>query len=89
MMVFDEWQNGILIAFIVIGIARENNLHHVLHALFQHLLEGWMPNAIIVDDAQAKFFFFRYVDLLIEHVFMMAMQFVCPLEPAFKMFLVA
>jgi hypothetical protein len=69
MMVFDEWQNGILISFIVIGIARENNLHHVLHALSQHLLEGWMPNAIIVDNAQAKIFFFRYVDLLIEHVF--------------------
>jgi hypothetical protein len=28
-MVFDEWQNGILVAFIAIGKSRENDLHPI------------------------------------------------------------
>jgi hypothetical protein len=37
-MVFDEWQNGILVAFIVIGKSRENDLHPILQALSKYLL---------------------------------------------------
>jgi hypothetical protein len=34
-MVFNEWQNGIPIAFIVIGKIQEFDLDHVLKALSQ------------------------------------------------------
>jgi len=36
-MVFDEWKNGIPIAFIVIGKSRENDLHPVFQALSKYL----------------------------------------------------
>jgi hypothetical protein len=35
MMVFDEWQNGIPIAFIVIGKTQECDLDPILKALSQ------------------------------------------------------
>jgi hypothetical protein len=53
-MVFDKWQNGILVAFIAIGKSRENDLHPILQTLSKHFLINWMPNAIIVDNVQAK-----------------------------------
>jgi hypothetical protein len=53
-MVFDEWQNGIPVAFIAIGKSRENDLHPILQTLSKHLPINWMPNAIILDNAQAK-----------------------------------
>jgi hypothetical protein len=68
MMVFDECQNGMLVMFIFIGKAREIDLHHVLHALSQHLPKEWMPNAIIVDNVQVEINVFRCVDLLAKHV---------------------
>jgi hypothetical protein len=38
LMVFDEWQNGIPIAFIVIGKNMKNDLHRVLQALSKCVL---------------------------------------------------
>jgi hypothetical protein len=53
-MVFDEWKNGIPIAFIVIGKGRENDLHPIFQALSKCLPINWTPNAIIVDNVLAK-----------------------------------
>jgi hypothetical protein len=53
-MVFDEWQDGIPFAFIVIGKNRENDLHLVLQALSKHLPINWMSNAKIMDNVQAE-----------------------------------
>jgi hypothetical protein len=37
-MVFDEWQNGIPIAFIVVGKNMKNDLHRVFQALSKCVL---------------------------------------------------
>jgi len=54
MMVFDEWQNGVPIAFIVIGKSRENDLQPILQSLSQKMPNDWMLSAIIVDNTQAE-----------------------------------
>jgi hypothetical protein len=54
MMMFDEWQNGVPIAFIVIGKSWKNDLHLVLQSLSQRMSNDWMSFAIIVDNTQAK-----------------------------------
>jgi hypothetical protein len=53
-MVSNKWQNGIIVAFIVIGKSRENDLHRTLQALLKRLWINWMPNNIIVDNVQVK-----------------------------------
>ncbi len=60
MMVFDEWKNGISIAFIVIGKIRKCDLDLILRALSQQMPSGWMPSAIIMDNAQAKINLLKY-----------------------------
>jgi hypothetical protein len=59
MMVFDEWKNGVPIAFIVIGKSRENDLHLILQSLSQKMPNDWMLSAIIVDNTQAEINFLR------------------------------
>jgi len=59
-MVFDEWQNGIPIAFIVIGKIWECDLDLVSRTLSQQMPSGWMPNTIIVDNAQVEINVLRY-----------------------------
>jgi hypothetical protein len=54
MMVFDEWQNEIPIAFIVIKKCRKNDLHLVLQSLSQRMPNDWMLSAIIVDNVQVE-----------------------------------
>jgi hypothetical protein len=54
LMVFDEWQNGILVAFIAIGKSKENDLHLILQTLSKRFPINWMANAITVDNVQAK-----------------------------------
>jgi hypothetical protein len=51
-MVFDEWQNGILVAFIVIGKLQDLDL--VLQALSKHMPRNWMFNVFFVNNVQAK-----------------------------------
>jgi hypothetical protein len=56
-MVFDDWRNGIYVAFFIISWSREQDLYHVLQALhsrLQTIVDNWNPSAIIVDNAQAK-----------------------------------
>jgi hypothetical protein len=54
MMVFDEWQNGVAIAFIVIGKNQESDLCPVLQSLSQRMLNDWMLSIIFVDNTQAE-----------------------------------
>jgi hypothetical protein len=60
-MVFDEWQNGIPCAFIVIGKSWEHDLDPILQALTKRMLANWLPNVIIVDNAQAEINVLRFV----------------------------
>ena len=62
-MVFDEWRNGIPVAFFVISRTREQDLHPVLQALqirIHTLKRDWAPSSIIVDNAQAEINTLRY-----------------------------
>jgi hypothetical protein len=61
MMVFNEWQNEIPCAFIIIGKSREHDLDLVLQALVERMLANWLPNAIIVDNAQVEINVLRFV----------------------------
>jgi hypothetical protein len=54
MMVFDEWQNGVPIAFIVIGKNQESDLCQVLQSLSQKMPNDWMLSTIIVDNTQVE-----------------------------------
>jgi hypothetical protein len=54
MMVFDEWQNGVPIAFIVIGENQESDLCPVLQSLSQKMPNDWMLSTIIVDNTQVE-----------------------------------
>ena len=56
-MVFDEWRNGILVAYFIISSSTENALKHVLQALKDKAVSmnaNWEPSSIIVDNAQAE-----------------------------------
>jgi hypothetical protein len=53
-MVLDEWQNGVLIAFIIIRKNRESNLHPILQSLSQRMPNDWKSFAIIVDNIQIE-----------------------------------
>jgi hypothetical protein len=56
-MVFDDWRNGIPVAFFVISRTREHDLRPVLQALYERVQitkYDWNPSSIIVDNAQAE-----------------------------------
>ena len=56
-MVFDDWRNGIPVAFFIISRTREQDLRPVLQALHdrvQKIRNDWNPSSIIVDNAQAE-----------------------------------
>jgi hypothetical protein len=59
-MVFDEWQNGISVAFIVIGKNQESDLDLVLQALSKHIPKNWMFNVIFINNVQAKINVLRF-----------------------------
>ena len=65
-MVFDDWRNGLPVAFFVISRSCEHDLRHVLDALHcnvQSLHETWSPTSIIVDNAQAEINTLKYIPL--------------------------
>jgi hypothetical protein len=39
-MVFDEWKNGIPIAFIIIGKSQKNDLEPIFRTLSEHMLSN-------------------------------------------------
>lgn len=66
-MVFDDWRNGIPVAFFVISQAREKDLRHVLQQLQKRVQEvrlDWAQSAIIVDNAQAEINVLRFSNFL-------------------------
>ena len=57
-MVFDEWRNGIHVAYFNISSFTENALKLMLQALKDKAVSmnaDWEPSSIIVDNAQAEF----------------------------------
>ena len=62
-MVFDNWRNGIPVAFFAISRSREQDLTPVLQALHSRVLKKnatWSPSSIVVDCAQAEINTMRY-----------------------------
>ena len=62
-MVFDDWRNGITVAFFAISQTREQDLIPVLQALHNKVARNnatWSPSSIIVDNAQAEINTLRY-----------------------------
>lgn len=62
-MVFDDWRNGIPVAFFAISRSREQDLTPVLQALHKKVStrnKKWSPSSIIVDNAQAELNTLRY-----------------------------
>ena len=56
-MVFDEWLNGIPVAYVIIGRSQQHDMEPWMHALKDRLLlhqPGWHANAFILDNAQAE-----------------------------------
>jgi hypothetical protein len=57
MMAFDEWCNGVHVAYVITSNAKQKDLDPWMNALNDILLlikQNWCPNAFIVDDAKAK-----------------------------------
>jgi len=58
-MVFDEWYNGVLVAYNITSSYKQCDLASWMDALNKSLLmvkSDWHPNAFIVDDARAKIY---------------------------------
>jgi hypothetical protein len=56
-MAFDDWQNGIPVAFFIVSRIREAPIKLVLQALDMHMKNihnTWRPSSLIVDHAQAE-----------------------------------
>jgi hypothetical protein len=56
-MVFDEWQNGIPVAFVITNRCKEEDLLPWMTKLRDSVEKqspGWCPNVVIVDCAQAE-----------------------------------
>lgn len=57
LMVFDDWYNGIPVAYIITSSCKQDNLQPWMRALNDHIRTfqaDWRPNAFIVDDARAE-----------------------------------
>jgi hypothetical protein len=56
-MVFDEWENGIPIAFVIVGKSKEKDILPWLMKLNARccvVQPDWRPGSVIVDNAQAE-----------------------------------
>jgi len=56
-MVFDEWENGIPIAFVIVGKSKEKDILPWLKKLNARccaVQPDWRPGSVIVDNAQAE-----------------------------------
>ena len=57
LMVFDDWLNGVPVAYIITSSSRQPDLEPWMRALANKMVsvqEDWMPNAFITDCAQAE-----------------------------------
>lgn len=56
-MVFDEWENGIPVSFVIVGKSKEKDIQPWLEKLADRcrsVQPGWEPGSVIVDNAQAE-----------------------------------
>ena len=56
-MVFDEWEQGIPVAFVLQGQSREEDVQVWLEKLRDRCVAiqpNWQPNAVVVDNDQAE-----------------------------------
>lgn len=63
-MVYDEWRNGIPVAYFIISSSRQKDLEPVLTALRTKLRwknPTWEPSSIILDNSQAEINALQYV----------------------------
>jgi hypothetical protein len=64
MMVFDEWHNGVSIAYIITSRYKTCDLSTWMDVLNKSLLfvnANWHPNAFIINDARAEINNLRYM----------------------------
>jgi hypothetical protein len=57
MMVFDQWHNGILVAYCITSQYQQEDLTpwmHVLNESIHNTHPSWQPNAFIVDCAKRE-----------------------------------
>ena len=57
LMVFDDWLNGVPVAYIITSSSKQPDLEPWMRALANKMSavqEDWMPNAFITDCAQAE-----------------------------------
>jgi hypothetical protein len=65
MVVFDEWYNGVLVAYIITSSYNQHHLAPWMDVLNKRLLmfqNDWHPNAFIVDDAKVEINSLRYIN---------------------------
>ena len=63
-MVFDEWHNGVPVAFILTSRCAEKDLTPWMKALNDRMVEekpDWKPAAFIVDCAQGEINAIKYI----------------------------
>ena len=63
-MVFDDWLNGVPVAYIITSNSKQPDLEpwmRVLATKLASVQEDWMPNAFIIDCAQAEIGGLQYV----------------------------
>lgn len=54
MMVFDNWRNGVPVAFAITARSKQSDLAPWMHALKEKLVRlkpDWGPSAFVLDDA--------------------------------------
>jgi hypothetical protein len=54
MMVFDEWRNGVPVAFVIAAKSKQTDLAPWMRALKEKLAQirpDWRPSAFVLDDA--------------------------------------
>jgi hypothetical protein len=67
-MVFDEWQNGLPIAFIIISKCVEEDILPWLTRLHDRVLQhkpNWFSHAVVVDCAKAELNYIGYVQVYV------------------------
>ncbi len=60
LMVFNEWKNGILVAFIVIGKSQESDLDPIFRALSKRMPSNWVPNVVMTNNDQVEINMLRF-----------------------------
>ena len=54
MMVFDDWRNGVPVAFVITARSKQSDLVPWMHALkekLERINPRWRPTAFVLDDA--------------------------------------